>query len=127
MKILEANPETSPVIPPPADIKQSFLLKLFFNNISKILLTLIWFLFNYDNLMTFSYSDAINFFDNKLNIVLLSLIFILAFFHMRLGMGEIFEDSIHHAAIKKAVSTFILIISFIIPLVAITALLMFVF
>ena len=71
--------------------------------------------------MTFSYSDAINFFDNKLNIVLLSLIFILAFFHMRIGMGEIFEDYIHNAAIKKAVSTFILIISLIIPLVAITA------
>ena len=57
---------------------------------------LIWFLFNYDNL-------------------------ILAFFHMRIGMGEIFEDYIHNAAIKKAASAFILIISLIIPLVAITA------
>ena len=41
LKILAANPETSPVIPPPTDIKQSFLLKLFFINFSKILLTLI--------------------------------------------------------------------------------------
>ena len=56
---------------------------------------LIWFLFHYDNLMTFSYNDAINFFNNKLNTIFLSLIFILAFFHMRIGMGEIFEDSIH--------------------------------
>ena len=82
---------------------------------------LIWFLFNYDNLMTFSYSDAVNFFGNKLNTTLLSLIFILAFFHMRIGMGEIFEDYIHNAAIKKAASMFILLISIIIPLVAITA------
>ena len=82
---------------------------------------LIWFLFHYDNLMTFSYNDAINFFNNKLNTIFLSLIFILAFFHMRIGMGEIFEDYIHNAAIKKAASAFILIISLIIPLVAITA------
>ena len=82
---------------------------------------LIWFLFNYDDLMTFSYSDAINFFDNKVNTTFLSLIFILAFFHMRIGMGEIFEDYIHNAAIKKAASAFILLISIIIPLVAITA------
>ena len=83
---------------------------------------LIWFLFNYDNLMTFSYSPMqINFFDNKLNTAFLSLIFVLAFFHMRIGMGEIFEDYIHNAAIKKAASVFILLISIIIPLVAITA------
>ena len=36
-------------------------------------------------------------------------------------MGEIFEDYIHNAAIKKAASVFILLISIIIPLVAITA------
>ena len=82
---------------------------------------LIWFLFNYDDLMTLSYSDAINFFNNKVNTVFLSLIFILAFFHMRIGMGEIFEDYIHNAAIKKAASVFILLISIIIPLVAVTA------
>ena len=82
---------------------------------------LFWFLFNYDNIMNFSYSDAMNFIDNKLNIAFLSLIFILAFFHMRIGMGEIFEDYIHNAAIKKAASAFILLISIIIPLVAITA------
>jgi succinate dehydrogenase hydrophobic anchor subunit len=40
---------------------------------------------------------------------------------MRIGMGEIFEDYIHNAAIKKLASAFILIISLIIPLVAITA------
>ena len=46
LNMLDANPDTSPVIPPPIDIKQSFLLKLFFNKISKILLILDWFLFN---------------------------------------------------------------------------------
>ena len=40
LKILAANPATSPVIPPPIDIKQSFLLKLFFNRTSSILFTL---------------------------------------------------------------------------------------
>ena len=46
LKILAANPEVSPVIPPPTDIKQSFLLKFSFNSLSKILFTLAWFLFN---------------------------------------------------------------------------------
>ena len=46
LNILDAYPETSPVIPPPSDIKQSFRLKLFFNNFFKILSTLAWFLFN---------------------------------------------------------------------------------
>ena len=46
LKILDAKPDTSPVIPPPIDIKQSFLWKFFFKSIAKILLTLIWFLFS---------------------------------------------------------------------------------
>ena len=40
LKILAANPETSPVIPPPTEIKQSFLLKFLFKRIDKISLKL---------------------------------------------------------------------------------------
>ena len=40
LKVLDAKPDTSPVIPPPIEIKQSFLLKFFFKRIDKILLTL---------------------------------------------------------------------------------------
>ena len=80
---------------------------------------LIWFLFNYDDLMTFSYSDAINFFDNKLNTAFLSLIFILAFFHMRIGMGEIFEDYIHNEKIKNAANKLVNIFAIILPLLTI--------
>jgi len=36
LKILEAKAEISPIIPPPTDIMQSFLLKLFFSKIFKI-------------------------------------------------------------------------------------------
>ena len=43
--MLEAKPDTSPVIPPPIDIKQSLLWKLFFNKIEIILSTFFWFLF----------------------------------------------------------------------------------
>ena len=82
---------------------------------------LIWFLFNYDDLMTLSYSDAINFFNNKVNTVFLSLIFILAFFHMRIGMGEIFEDYIHDEKVKKVATFLILLISLTIPIAAIAA------
>ena len=38
--MLAANAVTSPVIPPPKEIKQSFLVKLFFNKIFNILSTL---------------------------------------------------------------------------------------
>jgi len=37
LNILDANPDTSPVIPPPTDITQSFLLKFLLNKIDKIL------------------------------------------------------------------------------------------
>ena len=36
LKILEAKAETSPIIPPPTEITQSFLLKLFLSKIFKI-------------------------------------------------------------------------------------------
>ena len=45
LKVLAAKPDTSPVIPPPIEIKQSFLLKLFFKRIDVISLTLFRFLF----------------------------------------------------------------------------------
>ena len=45
LKILAAKPVTSPVIPPPKEIKTSFLEKFLFNKTSRILLTLLIFLF----------------------------------------------------------------------------------
>jgi len=44
LKILAAKLETSPAIPPPIDIKQSFLWKLFFKRISNNLFIVLWFL-----------------------------------------------------------------------------------
>ena len=43
LNILAAKPDTSPVIPPPIEIKQSFLLKFSFSSMDKILSTLLWF------------------------------------------------------------------------------------
>ena len=40
LNIQEAKPEISPVIPPPIEIKQSFLLKFLLKRIDNILLTL---------------------------------------------------------------------------------------
>jgi len=82
---------------------------------------LLWFLFNFDNMMMSDYESAMVFLKNKLNIGLLSLIFILAFFHMRIGMGEIFEDYIHDEKVKKLLNTCVLLISLIIPIAAITS------
>ncbi len=80
---------------------------------------LIWFLFNFDNLMTYSYIDAITFLKKKYNAIILGLLFVLAFFHMKIGMGEIFEDYIHDEKIKKAATFLTLLISFVIPIAAI--------
>ena len=38
LKVLAAKPDTSPVIPPPIEIKQSFLLKLFFKILFPIII-----------------------------------------------------------------------------------------
>ena len=45
LKILAAKPDTSPVIPPPMEIIQSFLLKFLHSSMDKILSILFWFLF----------------------------------------------------------------------------------
>ena len=45
LKILAANPETSPTTPPPTAIKESFLLKLYFSITVINLFTLCWSLF----------------------------------------------------------------------------------
>ena len=45
LKILAAKPLTSPVIPPPMEIKQSCLEKFSFNKILMIMSKLFWFLF----------------------------------------------------------------------------------
>jgi len=42
--MLAAKLEISPVIPPPIEIKQSFLWKLFFKRISNNLFIVFWFL-----------------------------------------------------------------------------------
>jgi succinate dehydrogenase / fumarate reductase membrane anchor subunit len=82
---------------------------------------LLWFLFHFDNLMNFSYLEALQFLNNRFNVAVISLIFILAFFHMRLGMSEIFEDYIQDEKIRKLANLSILGISIIIPVAAITA------
>ncbi|MEK9716964.1 MAG: succinate dehydrogenase, hydrophobic membrane anchor protein [Pelagibacteraceae bacterium] len=82
---------------------------------------LVWFLFKFDDLMMFNYSEAIYFLNNKFHLLLLSLMFLLIFTHMRLGMSEIFEDYIHQEKVKKLLNTFILIISVIIPVAAIVS------
>jgi len=82
---------------------------------------LIWFLFKFDNLMMFNYSEAIYFLSNKLHLLLLSLMFLLIFTHMRLGMSEIFEDYIHEEKVKKLLNTLVLMISVIIPVAAIVS------
>jgi succinate dehydrogenase hydrophobic membrane anchor protein len=80
---------------------------------------LIWFLFKFDNLMTYSYSEAVMFLNNKINILTLSFIFILAFFHMKIGFSEIFEDYIHDEKIKKFANLLVLLISLTIPIAAV--------
>ena len=45
LKILAAKPETSPVIPPPNEMIESFLLKLFLKSLFKIIFIFFKFLF----------------------------------------------------------------------------------
>ena len=66
-------------------------------------------------------SEGTYFLNNKFHLLLLSLMFLLIFTHMRLGMSEIFEDYIHQEKVKKLLNTFILIISVIIPVAAIVS------
>ena len=99
--------------------------KWIFHRLSGIVLAplYIWLFFSLISLSTKNYTEAIYFFTNPLFKILAILLFFVSFIHIRISLGEIFEDYIHVKKIKNVANILTLLLSIIFPLVTIIFLL----
>ena len=93
--------------------------KWIFHRLSGIVLAplYIWLFFSLISLSTKNYTEALYFFTNPLFKILTIMLFLVAFFHARISLSEIFEDYIHNKKIKDVANILNLIFSIIIPII----------
>jgi len=84
----------------------------------------VWLYFSLISLSTKNYLEAIYFFKNPLFGILTIIVFFVGFFHVKISLGEIFEDYIHNRKIKNVANLLVSILSIIIP---ITILILFIY
>ena len=93
--------------------------KWILHRISAIILAplYVWLYFSLISLSTKNYSEAIYFFKNPLFEILAITVFFVGFLHVKISLGEIFEDYIHNQKIKNVANLLALILSIIIPVI----------
>ena len=93
--------------------------KWILHRISAIILApiYVWLYFSLISLSTENYSEAIYFFKNPLFEILTIIVFFVGFFHVKISLGEIFEDYIHDQKIKDVANLLVSIFSIIIPII----------
>jgi succinate dehydrogenase / fumarate reductase membrane anchor subunit len=83
---------------------------------------LIWFLSVFIGLVQKDFQSIILFFKDNVNFVLSVIFLIIVFSHMKLGMGEIFEDYIQDNRYKSVANLIITALATILPLITIVSL-----
>ena len=83
---------------------------------------LIWFLSVFIDLVQKDFQSIIFFFKDNVNFVLSVIFLIIVFSHMKLGMGEIFEDYIQDNRYKSVANLIITALATILPLITIVSL-----
>lgn len=83
---------------------------------------LIWFLSVFIGLVQKDFQSIILFFKDNVNFVLSVIFLIIVFSHMKLGMGEIFEDYIQDNRYKSVANLTITALATILPLITIVSL-----
>ena len=76
-----------------------------------------WLYFSLISLSTKNYSEAIYFLKNPIFSILTVIVFFVGFFHVKISLGEIFEDYIHNKKIKDVANILVSLFSIIIPLI----------
>ncbi len=84
---------------------------------------IIWFLISLISLSTENYNSVVNFFSKPLYLFLIIILLIIGFFHVKIGLDEIFEDYIHDEKIKNIANLLTFLMSIIIPSITIILLL----
>ena len=85
---------------------------------------LLWFLYIFFALVQKDYQSIIFFFRNDINFILSIIFLIIVFLHMKLGMGEIFEDYIQDERYKSVANLIISALAIILPLITIVSLIL---
>ena len=93
--------------------------KWIFHRISAVILAPLyaWLYFSLISLSTKNYSEAIYFLKNPIFSILTIIVFFVGFFHVKISLGEIFEDYIHNKKIKDVANLFTSVFSIIIPVI----------
>jgi len=99
--------------------------KWIFQRVSALIVVplIIWFLISLISLSTGDYNSVINFFSKPLFLFLTIILLISGFFHVKIGLSEIFEDYIQDAKIKNVANLLTFLLSIIIPTITIILLL----
>tara|TARA_Y100000590_G_scaffold173321_1_gene198179 strand:+ start:348 stop:671 length:324 start_codon:yes stop_codon:yes gene_type:complete len=93
--------------------------KWILHRISAIILAplYVWLYFSLISLSTKNYLEAIYFFKTPIFEILTIIVFFVGFFHVKISLGEIFEDYIHNQKIKNVANLLVSIFSIIIPVI----------
>ena len=83
---------------------------------------LLWFLYIFVGLVQKDYQSIIVFFRNDINFILSIIFLIIVFLHMKLGMGEIFEDYIQNSRYKSVANLLMTAFATVLPLLTIVSL-----
>ena len=93
--------------------------KWIFQRVSALIVAplIVWFLISLISLSTGDYNSVINFFSKPLFLFLTIILLVGGFFHVKIGLSEIFEDYIQDAKIKNVANILVLILSIIFPVI----------
>jgi len=84
---------------------------------------IVWFLISLISLSTGDYNSVINFFSKPLFLFLTILLLVAGFFHVKIGLSEIFEDYIYNEKIKNVANLLVFLLSITVPSITIILLL----
>lgn len=85
---------------------------------------LIWFLSVFIGLVQKDFITIIIFFENTINFSFSIIFLVLVFSHMKIGMGEIFEDYIQDSRYKSVANLIISIFATVLPLITVVSLIL---
>ena len=105
-------------------MKNIAVTKWILQRVSAVILLplLLWFLFIFLNLVKQDYQNIVLFFQDDIKFIFTLVFLIISFFHMKIGMSEIFEDYIQNSRYKSVANLLMTAFATVLPLLTIVSL-----
>ena len=105
-------------------MKNIAVTKWILQRVSAVILLplLLWFLFIFLNLVKQDYQNIVLFFQDDIKFIITLVFLIISFFHMKIGMSEIFEDYIQNSRYKNVANLLMTAFATVLPLLTIVSL-----